>query len=294
MDEEISSLLTLAKRISEPPPCYERRGSLFWAHPWSSRKALEVQLDPHRIEGARSREVAQGQVAEIVKLLGRRPEGLLDLGCGPGYHLTSFAALGARVEGIDVSPAAVEQAKAERRAEPPEISRRITIREGEMLASSWGHGAYDLVLLLFGELCLLTAEERALFFRKAKDALAPGGTLLLELFWQPTEEVLQEQSWEYVEGEGFWSPGPYLELNATSVYPEEQVVLHRFLLLREGEEPREERIWESSMDEERLRAEAEAAGLRLRKVIWDHPLFDGGGVEEGRRWFVALLAAGGS
>lgn len=290
MAEGVSSLLEIARRLLERPPCYERVGSVFWGDPYSSRKALEIQLDPSQPEGARSREAARAQVAEIVRLLGRSPERLLDLGCGPGYHLASFAALGARCDGVDISPAAVAHAREVRSAEPEQVARRITIREENMLESSWEKGGYDVALLLFGELCLLTYQERLHLFRKIKEALAPGGILLLELFSQPTEEVVEEQGWEYREGEGFWSPEPYLELDATSVYSDEGVVLHRFLLLQEGKEPREERIWESSMDEERLRLESRAAGLELERVIWDNPLFEGGGSEEGKRWLVALLA----
>lgn len=289
MTEGIASILSIAKRLSEAPPCYERTGSLFWADRWTSRKALEVQLDPAQTEGARSRRIAQAQVEEMVGLLGAPPSRILDLGCGPGYHLTCFATLGCRIDGIDVSPAAVEYARAQREAESQDVAERIAIDEGEMLSLPWGEGDYDLVFLLFGELCLLTPEERASFFEKARGSLAPGGTILLELFQQPIGEVLEEQSWEYLK-EGFWSSEPYLELNATTTYPEEETVLHRFLLLQEGREPREERIWESSMDEGRLQEEATVAGLRLKQAVWDHPLFDGGGSEEGRRWFLALLA----
>lgn len=289
MSEGIASLLILAKRLSNPPPCFERKGSLFWSDPWTSRKALEIQLDPDQAEGARSRKIARAQAEEVIELVGKTPSHILDLGCGPGFHLTRFATLGCRVDGIDVSPAAVEYAEAQQKAETQEVAGRISISEGDMLSLPWERGTYDLVLLLFGEFCLLTPEERATFLEKARDALAPGGILLLELFYQPTEEVVEEHSWEYREA-GFWSSQPYLELTATNSYPEAEAVLHRFFLLQEGREPREERIWESSMEEERLTLEARGAGLRLEQVVWDHPLFDGGGEDQGRRWFLALLA----
>ena len=292
-DEESSfsldSFLSLAQGLARPPELYERRGSLFWQDPWTSRKALGIQLDPEEKEGARSRELALAQIDEIGTLIPEAPPRVLDLGCGPGYHLSGYAATGARVRGIDISPAAIEQARGEREAQRPEVAERIELTQGDMLTLSWG--AADLVLLLFGEFCLLTPGERTKVLEKAAAALDPGGHLLLELFNQPVEEVICEQTWEVAqEGEGFWSPNRYVELTATFVYPRAEAVLHRFGILEEGKPPREERIWETSMDDERLATEAAEAGLRVIRTLWDHPLFDGGGSEEGRRWFLALLA----
>lgn len=284
-----NSLLAVARELSQPPELYERRGSLFWQDPWSSRRALGIQLDPLQTEGARSRETAHSQIDRINKLLPEKPERVLDLGCGPGFHLVGFASQGSEVRGIDISPAAIEQARGERNAQPSAVAGRIELLQGDMLSVSWG--AADLILLLFGEFCLLTPGERALLLQKAAASLGPRGYLFLELFSQPVEQVICEQTWEFAgEGEGFWSAEPHIELTATFVYTEAETLLHRFAILQEGEPVREERIWESSMDEKRLERESAEAGLRVVRTLWDHPLFDGGGSEEGRRWFVALLA----
>lgn len=285
---ELTSILSLVQELSRRPHCYERRGSLFWKEPWTSRKALDVQLDSENGEGARSREVARAQVEELFAYLHGAPNSVLDLGSGPGFHLTAFAQAGSRVRGVDISPAAMEYARGEVAAESEEVRNRIVLEEGDLLDRKWETGAFDLILFLFGEYCLLTDSERADLLGKARGALAPGGKLVLELFDQPLDEVIHEQSWEYIPGDGFWMEAPYLELATTEVYEEEAAILHRFYILSE-ETVREERIWETSMNEKRLREEASKAGLEVLDLLWDHPLFDGGGTEEGRRWVLAIL-----
>lgn len=293
MDEEGSALsgetaLGVSRELSQRPRLYERKGTLFWQDPWVSRKALGIQLDPEECEGARRRETALAQIEEISKFLPKRPNHVIDVGCGPGYHLVGFAASGSEARGIDISPAAIEHARGERHAQRPDVAARIELVQGDMLSAPWGTA--DLVMLLFGEFCLLTPEERRVLLQKAATSLNAGGYLLLELFNQPVEDAVTEQTWEFAEaGEGFWSPEPYLELTATFVYTEARALVHRFAMLFPEGPVREERIWETSMDETRIAEEGAEAGLRLVRTVWDHPLFDGGGAEDGRGWFLALL-----
>ena len=287
----MEELFRLLEGFDEDPPLYERRGELFWKDPWCSGKSLEIQLDPAKPEGARTPEVAEAQVGEILGLLPTVPKVVLDLGCGPGFHAAALAQRGCAVSALDVSPAAAAYARSVAEAMPPGVASRIALEEAEMLSAAWEEGGYDLITLLFGEFGLLTPEERATFLRKARKAVSPEGRVVLELFHQPTSEAITDSSWSFLGDGGFWSPEPYLELNRTVSWVSEEVLLHRFLIVRPDRESREIRIWETSMDEHRIAREAEAASLRLEKLIWDHPLFDGGGGEEGRRWFVAVLAA---
>ena len=288
-DSVSRELLHLARELSTPPPCFERRGTLFWRQEWSSRKALNVQLDHSKGEGARSREIAEAQTDAIIELLGESPKRLLDLGCGPGYHLAAFASRGAFATGLDVSPAAIRWAREVHGTLDSQSASKVEIVEGDMLATPWEEQRYDLITLLFGEYGLLVPSERRVLLQKVGRSLRSGGHLILELFSQPVDEVVEEKSWEYVEEDGFWSGEPYLELTTTVCYQEEQAVLHRFWLITESEERREERIWECSMDEPLIGREARESGLSVVRILWDHPLFDGGKEEEGRRWFLTVL-----
>jgi len=62
--------------------------------------------------GTRDHDVSQNIQALLRHLPGERPLDILDLGCGPGRDLKTFAALGHRPVGVDGTPAFVDMARA--------------------------------------------------------------------------------------------------------------------------------------------------------------------------------------
>ena len=106
----------------------------------------------------------------------RPPKRLLDVACGHGLFSVAlcrrFPGLAAEV--LDL-PGAVEHGRSMVRAE--DMAQRVRFRAGDLRHESWGEG-YDVVLLS-NILHNLDADECALAVRKAKDALRPGGTLMV-------------------------------------------------------------------------------------------------------------------
>ncbi len=102
---------------------------------------------------------------------------VLDIGCGTGALTLLAAARGARVKGIDVNAAMLEQAR--RKARAAGLDSRIEFREmgvGELGGETGGD--YDAVLsgLCFSE---LTEEELTFALRETRRILKPGGLLLV-------------------------------------------------------------------------------------------------------------------
>jgi len=102
---------------------------------------------------------------------------VLDIGCGTGALTLLAAARGARVKGIDVNAAMLEQAH--RKARAAGLDSRIEFREmgvGELGGETGGD--YDAVLsgLCFSE---LTEEELTFALRETRRILKPGGLLLV-------------------------------------------------------------------------------------------------------------------
>ncbi len=64
-------------------------------------------------EGTRDHDVSQNVAALLSHIEGAPPFSLLDLGCGPGRDLATFARLGHRATGLDALPAFVEMARAD-------------------------------------------------------------------------------------------------------------------------------------------------------------------------------------
>jgi SAM-dependent methyltransferase len=104
-------------------------------------------------------------VEEVARLA---PGRALDLGCGQGRNGAWLAARGWRVTGVDFSDVALDAARA---AAPAADWVEADLREYEPEL-----GAYDLVLYAFVQ---LPGDERGAVLRRAAEALAPGGTLLV-------------------------------------------------------------------------------------------------------------------
>jgi predicted TPR repeat methyltransferase len=105
-------------------------------------------------------------LADLIGLLYRDPLMILDLGCGTGLSGAAFFDLASRLDGIDLSPAMVEKAKA----------RGIynDLRVGDIETAA-GERLYDLVLAAD---TLVYLGDLGPVFDAAARALAPGGTFL--------------------------------------------------------------------------------------------------------------------
>ncbi|MGW4084049.1 class I SAM-dependent methyltransferase [Streptomyces sp. NPDC004822] len=114
-------------------------------------------------------------------LLVRETEGLtpgtaLDLGCGEGADVVWLASRGWTVTGVDISRTALERAA--RHAAESGVADR-TVWERHVLGETFPGGTYDLVNAQFLQSPVPLDQRRVL--RRAADAVAPGGTLLLVL-----------------------------------------------------------------------------------------------------------------
>lgn len=109
-------------------------------------------------------------VAELVADL---PRGrALDLGSGQGRNALWLAELGHDVTGLDLSPVAVDQARA------TAAERGLDVRFEAVDLASWdpGEQVWDLVVLSYLQ---LDESTRRLVHAKAAQAVAPGGRLIL-------------------------------------------------------------------------------------------------------------------
>ncbi|MDH3731461.1 MAG: class I SAM-dependent methyltransferase [Acidimicrobiia bacterium] len=106
------------------------------------------------------------QVRQMVDALGLQPgHAVLDLGCGPGKYTLAMADLGLAVEGLDLTPALLDELT----AEAPDIP--VHLADAAALPSSL-HGRFDAVTGFF---FLHHLEDLVPVFREVRKALRPGG-----------------------------------------------------------------------------------------------------------------------
>jgi SAM-dependent methyltransferase len=121
-------------------------------------------------------EVSDSDTELIWRLLELEP-GLevLDLACGHGRIANRLAARGARVTGLDATPAFLERA----RRDAAELGVEVEYVEGDMRSLPWD-GRFDRILCWFTSYGYFGDDDNRAVLREAHRALRPDGALLIE------------------------------------------------------------------------------------------------------------------
>lgn len=121
--------------------------------------------------------VNEAQAGAIWQLLELTPGArLLDAPCGYGRLSSLLAERGAVVTGVDQSEVLIAEAERTRGGVPPERLRYVRHDLREPLADS----GFDAVINVFTSFGYGTEEEDLALFRNLRDAVRPGGKVLIE------------------------------------------------------------------------------------------------------------------
>lgn len=147
------------------------------------------------------------------RLLPDPPADILDAGCGPGLYAVRLARLGYRVDGVDIGPAVIREARRRARLAGVAGSARFQVADVRSLPVS---PRYDAVLLIYFVLENLPRRSQAAALRRLGRLLRPGGRLIVELRLQPDQLPGRISAWE-VTTTSLLGGGPQLLLS-DSVY----------------------------------------------------------------------------
>jgi SAM-dependent methyltransferase len=170
-------LLDIVARNSDPEP-WQEGDNIPWYEPEFSARMLAEHLTQAHDHASRRTTIIDQHVAWIHQtLLQEAPAKILDLGCGPGLYAQRLADLGHQCVGIDYSPASIAYA----RTQAAQTGAQLAYHLADIRRADYGpDGAYDLVMLLFGEFNVFSQADIGNILTKAKAALRPGGYLLVE------------------------------------------------------------------------------------------------------------------
>ena len=147
--------------------------------------------------------VTNGAIIEAV--LGRKPDTVLDIGCGEGWLVRALAEHGVRATGVDVVPALVEQAS---RAGGGDFR----VASYEQIAAGELDIAVDVVVANFA---LIGKESVEGVIRRVPDLLTSGGALIIQTLHPvaaagdlPYEDGWRHGSWAGFSDE-FSDPAPW-------------------------------------------------------------------------------------
>jgi len=213
----------LSPQALAPQP-WQGQTKIPWDEPAFSARMLKEHLSQdHDLASRRIATVnAQVQWMHRVPRDGRAGR-ILDLGCGPGLYLAAFARLGYTGRGLDFSPASVDYA---RTVAGPDMEVVLAdLRNAEL-----GSG-FHLACLLYGEFNTFPPHEAQALLGRIRDALDPGGILVLEPHTHAVVEALgRAPSRWYASPGGLFCEGPHLVLESGCWFEQEQTALQRFVV----------------------------------------------------------------
>jgi SAM-dependent methyltransferase len=220
-------LLDLVHRTLAPQPWAEGE-KIPWNDPEFSRRMLHEHLSQAHDAASRRSSVIDRHVAWIHDpVLGGRPAHILDLSCGPGLYTSRLARLGHACTGIDFSPASIRYAREQAAA----AGLSCTYVEQDLRAGRYGHG-YDLAMLIFGEINVFRRADAAAILRHAREALRPGGVLVLEAHTDAAVRAIGERPrfW-YSAHPGLFSDRPHLCLRESFWDAGARVATERYFIV---------------------------------------------------------------
>lgn len=113
---------------------------------------------------------------------------VLDLGCGTGRNANYLAGRGARVAGIDISPTAIDLAKARAKAAGVNTDYRVASIGAPY---PFADATFDVVLDITSSNSLNEA-ERAIYLKETRRVLKPGGYLLVRALCKDGDKNARE------------------------------------------------------------------------------------------------------
>jgi len=181
---------------------------------------------------------------------------IADFGCGPGLYANRLAMLGASVTGIDFSKRSIEHAR--------------TVAAEEGLTAAYVHQNYlefetedrfDIILMIMCDFCALSPAQRMTMLEKFQTLLAPGGSVLLDVYSVNALEQ-REEAVSYEENllNRLWSPEKYYGFLNTFKYDDVGVVLDKYTIV-EATRTRTIYNWLQYFSPGSLQSEFEKAGF---------------------------------
>jgi SAM-dependent methyltransferase len=253
--------------LSQKPPIFAPGEPAFWTDPHIAQQMLNAHLDP-KIDAASRRPALIGSTVEwIIDVLNLQVgDTLLDLGCGPGLYCQRFSRNGLKVTGVDFSANSIRYAQ--------ELDFKTTYSCQDYLTLDFD-AQFDVVTLIFGDLCALSREKRSRLLTNIHQALRPNGYFVLDVTtFEHHTKRMDVQQWSVLPNGGFWKPTPYLQLINGFHYPEDDTALDQYIIIEAGGRTTVYRNWFHYYSPETITAELEAQGFIVEGLysdLWGTP-----------------------
>ncbi len=251
-------------RLQEKPEPFTAGEELFWNDPHISKQMLTAHLDPDNDRASRRPETIQRSVDWLVELLQLKPgDAVIDLGCGPGLYAQRLARQGLRVTGVDYSRNSIDYAL----HYASQNNLTIAYRYQNYLALE-DDNLYDAALLIYGDFCPLSPEQRGQLLGNVRRALKTGGHFVLDVTTPAVRKKYGNRNGWYAARQGFWKEGPHLVLEEGFDYAEQSIFLDQYVVVEESGEISVYRNWFQDYTRQTITDELENAGF-IVEGVWN-------------------------
>ncbi|MBI3173569.1 MAG: class I SAM-dependent methyltransferase [Chloroflexi bacterium] len=265
-NEFSATLFSDLERINARPKPFEfYTASDLWTDEHTSAQMLAFHLNENVDLSSRRHSFIEQSVEWLVSRMeigqGTR---VVDFGCGPGLYTSRLAQRGAQVTGIDFSGRSIKYAREQARAAGLDIQY---VNQNYLDFTT--DQQFDVVLMIFCDLCALSPAQRQTMLTKFRSILTPGGRIVLDVHSLAMFERRNEEThFEFNLQNGFWSAAPYYGFLNIFKYEAEQVTLDKYTLV-ERARTRTVYNWLQYFSVDSLRAEFREAGLTICGVYGD-------------------------
>lgn len=256
---------TLEKVLSRPKPYEFYTAADLWTDEYVSKQMLKYHLDEEAAPASRPKAFIDKSAAWIISRfnIGAGSK-VCDFGCGPGLYTTRFAGTGADVTGIDFSERSINHARKTAQEKNLDINY-----VNQNYLDYQPAGKFDLITLIYCDLCPLSPDQRKIMLAKFRDCLKDDGAVLLDVHTLSQFNALNEDSiYSYSPAGGFWAAGPYHEFQNTFKYEKEKVVLFKHTIF-EKDRTRVIYNWLQHFSLESIKEEFRTNGLEITEYYSD-------------------------
>lgn len=257
---DIKSLFDLQQK----PPVFTRGEEHFWTDPHIARQMLKFHLDPNEEAASRRPETIDRTVSWIMQALGLQPgERVLDMGCGPGLYTARFTQKGLQVTGVDFSQNSIDYAVEYALQHGLDIAYRC-----QNYLQLDDDSQFDAILLIYGDFCPLSPQQRVRLLANVRRALTPGGRFVLDVTTPRARQRAGLKNHWYISQGGFWKPGPHLVLEQGFAYNDD-IYLDQYIVVENDGKVSVYRNWFQDFTAEKIRAELEVNDFIVESLWGD-------------------------
>lgn len=189
---------------------------------------LKLHLNPEVDSASRTQATIKTEAAFIIRETGMTEESVvLDLGCGPGLYVEEFAKTGAQVMGVDLSECSIKYAT-------EHITNKLSntqFKQMNYLELAF-RASFDVATLIFYDFCVLNHADQKVLLQRINQALKMGGILAFDVITEHYP-IRETTSITVSEGDGFWSPQPYIEIANTYLYENPKTMGQQYTIITE-------------------------------------------------------------